>query len=384
MKVTQISVGRFHHFHLARQLERLGLLDKIYTGYPKFKLKDEPGVPQDKIITYPWVHTPYMKRYWLGLDKFPWLTREWMWAGMDTLDKYVASQLKDPTILIALCANGYRSGQRVQQLGGKFVCDRPCSHIVYQDNLMKEEYSRWGLSFSGSDPRTVQKEENEYRIADVVSVPSEFAKRSFIESGIPEEKLVKITYGARLERFQKVADPDPNKFVVLWVGSVSFRKGFLYALEAFNNFKHPNKVFKVIGPVDHTYKKLIDKQNLQNVEFYGRVQNADLPAIYSSANIFVFPSIEDGFGMVMGEAMACGLPVIATNHTGAEDLYEDGKEGFIIPIRRPDLIVDRLTQIADEPHLREQMSDLSMKAVTKLGGWDQYGDDYDKLVKSLQ
>ena len=70
MKVTQITPGRFHHFHLARQLQKYDLLDSLYTGYPKFKLKDEQGIPQEKIKTFPWIQTPYMKRSLLGLNKF--------------------------------------------------------------------------------------------------------------------------------------------------------------------------------------------------------------------------------------------------------------------------------------------------------------------------
>ena len=54
-KVSIVSIGRFHHFHLARQLEKRSLLNEIWTGYPKFKLKDEDGIPPSKIQTFPWV-----------------------------------------------------------------------------------------------------------------------------------------------------------------------------------------------------------------------------------------------------------------------------------------------------------------------------------------
>ena len=57
MEVIQATIGRFHHFHLARQLEKSGLLGKIYTGYPKFKLKDEQGIPAKKIVSFPWIGT---------------------------------------------------------------------------------------------------------------------------------------------------------------------------------------------------------------------------------------------------------------------------------------------------------------------------------------
>jgi len=92
-----VSIGRFHHFHLARQLEKRGLLEAIYTGYPRFKLQDESGIPPGKIHTFPWLHTPFMARGRFGLDRWEWLNREWAWYAQETLDRYVASRaIQDP------------------------------------------------------------------------------------------------------------------------------------------------------------------------------------------------------------------------------------------------------------------------------------------------
>ena len=81
MNVTQISIGRFHHFHLARQLEKHNLLEAIYTGYPRFKLKDEAGIPPEKIKTFPWFQVPYLMLGRVGLDKWHWLNSELGVAG---------------------------------------------------------------------------------------------------------------------------------------------------------------------------------------------------------------------------------------------------------------------------------------------------------------
>lgn len=75
--VTQISIGRFHHFHLARQLERAGLLREIWTGYPRFKLKSEQAVPADRIRTFPWLQAPYMARGRFGMCFPARVDREW-------------------------------------------------------------------------------------------------------------------------------------------------------------------------------------------------------------------------------------------------------------------------------------------------------------------
>ncbi|MBC3788546.1 glycosyltransferase family 4 protein [Spirosoma utsteinense] len=383
MTVTQISIGRFHHFHLARQMEKHNLLDCIWTGYLRYKLRDEQGIPADKICTFPWLHSPYMARGRYGMAHWMWLNREWRWWAQETLDRYVASHLKHPTTLIALSGTGLHAGMSAQRNGGRYVCDRGSSHIRFQDQLLREEYKRWGLVFEGIDPRIIAKEEAEYEQADLITVPSEFVRKSFIEMGVPAHKLSKVVYGARLDRFHKVADQPKDKFTVLWVGSVGIRKGFLDLYEAFRALKHPQKELIVVGEVEVEMKSLISSKDLTGITFMGSVPNQDLPRIYSTAHVFVLPSIEDGFGMVQGEALACGCPVIASSNTGAEDLFTDGVEGFIVPIRSPKHICERLQQLADDPVLQSQLSEAAISRVAALKGWDTYGNTFANVLTTM-
>jgi glycosyltransferase involved in cell wall biosynthesis len=383
MAVTQISIGRFHHFHLARQLEQHGLLDCIWTGYPRMKLRDEPGIPSAKIRTFPWLHSPFMARGRFGLGGSPWLDREWLWWAHETLDRYVALRLRTPTTLMALSGSGLHAGASAQRSGGYHVCDRGSSHIRFQDQILRSEHSRWGLPYRGIDPRIIAKEEAEYEQADRITVPSEFVWRSFVQMGVPAEKLVKVPYGARLERFHKVADPPKDKFRVLWVGAVSIRKGFLDLQQAFQALRHPNKELVVVGYVEPEVEQLLANRNLAGITFRGLVPNQELPALYSSAHAFVLPSVEEGFGLVLGEALACGCPVIATTNTGSEDLFTDGVEGFVVPIRSPNSIWERLQQLADDPALQQRMAEAAVERVKAMRGWDSYGQALAKLFNSL-
>lgn len=383
MKVTQIAIGRFHHFHLARQMERFGRLDKIFTGYPKFKLKDEKGISPNKIITFPWIHAPYMKRGVLGLNKYDWLNKAWTWLDKQILDKYVASQIDSPTILIGLSSSGLEAGKKAKELGGIYICDRGSSHIRFQDNLLKEEYDKWGFKFRGVDPRIIAKEESEYNLADVITVPSEFVKQSFIKMGVLESKIVKIPYGARLDRFKKVDNPKGGEFQVLWVGGVSLRKGFMYALEAFRKLEHPKKKFVVVGGIQDEIKKLLLNKKLENVVFKGIISNSNLVQLYSTSHVFLLASLEEGLAMVQGEALACGCPIIATKNTGSGDLFTDNKEGFIVPIRSSEAIFEKLQFLADNEDKRKEMSEAALQKVKGLGGWNTYGDQWNDLIKSL-
>ncbi|AUD06414.1 glycosyltransferase family 4 protein [Spirosoma pollinicola] len=383
MTVTQISIGRFHHFHLARQMERHNLLDCIWTGYLRYKLRDEQGIPASKICTFPWLHSPYMARGRYGMAHWMWLSREWHWWAQETLDRHVASRLKHPTTLVALSGTGLYAGASAQRNGGRHVCDRGSSHIRFQDQLLREEYARWGLVFDGVDPRIIAKEEAEYEQADCITVPSEFVRQSFLDMGIPARKLSKVVYGARLDRFCKIADPPKDTFRVLWVGSVGIRKGFLDLCNAFQAFKHPAKELIVIGDVELEMKALLATQDLTGITFMGTVPNQDLPRLYSTAHVFVLPSIEEGLAMVQGEALACGCPVIATANSGSEDLFTDGVEGFIVPIRSPGRIAEHLQQLADDPGLQARLSEAAISRVSAMKGWDTYGNTFANLLTSL-
>ncbi|QNI66417.1 glycosyltransferase family 4 protein [Synechococcus sp. BMK-MC-1] len=385
MNVTQVSIGRFHHFHLARQLEKRGLLNAIYTGYPRFKLADEPGIATHKIRTFPWLQATYMARGRIGLNRSAWLNREWAWWAHETLDLYVASQLREASILIALSGSGLHAGRKNQQLGGIHICDRGSSHIRVQEQLLKEEYDRYGTCWRGIDPRSIAKEEAEYEQADLISIPSQFCYDSFMDQGVPTEKLHKINYGSRLERFYPEASSrkDRGEFRVLFVGAAGPRKGFIDLIAAFEQLSHPNKQLMLIGSLSPEAEQILSRTDLTHIKVLGSVPNTQLRQYYSEASIFVLPSIEEGLAMVIGEAMACGCPVIASTNTGSTELITDGVEGFIVPIRSPDVISDRLQQLADQPELLKRMGDSALVRVQQLGGWDAYGESWQSVINQF-
>jgi glycosyltransferase involved in cell wall biosynthesis len=385
MKVVQISIARFHHFHLARQLEKFHLLQAIYTCYPRFKLSDEEGIPPFKIHTFPWLFVPSIAFAKLGLFRFPLLDRELAWRAHETLDRYVASRLKEPTILIALSNSGLHAGRKAQALGGIHICDRGSSHIRVQDELLTEEYLRYGQKWRGIDPRCIANEEAEYNQADWISVPSQFSYDSFLAQGIPASKLLKIPYGSRLERFRPTesAITAEQEFRILFVGAAGPRKGFIDLLAAFQKFRHPCKRLVLIGSVAPEAQAMLAQVDQSQISLVGNVPNAQLREHYSQASVFVLPSIEEGLAMVIGEAMACGCPIIASTNTGASELISDGIEGFIVPIRSPHQIADRLQQLADQPDLRRRMGQAALARVKGLGGWDAYGDCWHRALQNI-
>lgn len=381
MRIVLSGTSKFHTFDLARQLERRGGLTRIFSGYPRWKLRAE-HVPQTKIFALPWIYLSYNIVFQFTTN----LRLRWgiSWICNQSLDAFTAAFLPPCDVFIAIAANGLQTGRRMQRLGGTYICDRPCSHIRYQNRMLHEEYERQGLRFEGIDPRVMAKEEAEYAQADMVVVGSSFARRSFLEMGFPPEKVRRVSYGVDLSRFYPVAEPDPDEFSVLFVGAVVIRKGISYLLEGFAGLSHPRKRLTLVGSVSPEAKALIDRAaETLPVTCLGHIPQPQLKEIMSRSHVMVLPSVEEGLALVQAQAMACGCPVIASTNTGSEDLFDDGVHGFIVPIRDPAAITRRLQQLADDPALRRRMSKASVEHVRASGGWDRYGDTMQALMKEL-
>ena len=380
--ISLLCIGRFHHFHLARELEKRNILYGIWTGYPANNLKDEDGISLTKINNFPWLMAPYMASKKIGFNISYYIDNKLSWLAKISLDKYASNKINTEGTLIALSSCGLISGRATKNSGGRYICDRGSTHIRFQDEILREEYAIWNLPYNGIDPRVINREESEYELADFVSVPSTFVFNSFISMGYPSEKLFLNQYGARLGRFYKISEPSLDSFTVVFVGQVSIRKGFLYLLEAFGRLVHPSKKLIVIGFVAPEIKNLLSRFNLSGVQFLGLVPNQDLPFYYSSAHVMVLPSIEEGLAMVIGESLACGCPVIATENSGAGDFFTDGIEGFIIEARNVDILADRLNAIMQDTQRRIKMSMAAVAKVDSIGGWDAYGDRWSKFLSN--
>jgi starch synthase len=381
VRVSQAVFGVFHHFELARELDRRGHLDTIYSTWPWARLERE-GLAHSKVQTFPWLHVPDMLLTRAGLAP-GWLSDELGYRNALFFDAWMQRRIGQVDALIAISGAGLATGRLLQQRGGKFICDRGSSHQRYQEQIVSEEFRAWGVNLPVSDLRDTLREEEIYEAADAITVPSSFARRSFVEMGIPAEKIYTIPYGVRLERFARVAEPPADRFEVLFAGQVSLRKGVPYLLEAFAQLRHPAKRLRCVGAIAPEMKQVLQRLPTQNVEFLGSVAQAELPRMMSSSHMLVLPSIEEGLALVQGQALACGCPVLATTNTGSEDLFTDGVEGFIVPIRDVDALIDPMQRLADDPALQRRMSEAALARVQHLGGWRHYGDLWEELLLRL-
>lgn len=381
MKVVLSTWGRFHVFHLARQLERFGWLECVFVTYPRFMLSNE-GISPQKLKSNPWFHLPLLLKWRLGL-KNPRLDRAWSRLVDKSQLKFIARHIPPCDVFIALSGSGLSAGPIVQNRGGKWICNRSAPHQVYSDNLMAEEFARYGIAYSPTDPWMVQKELEEYAKCDIIVVPSDFARQSFIEMGMNPGRIVKIPFGGDLKNFRRTRPRNPDVFEILYCGQVSFRKGIPYLIDAFRRLRHPKKKLTIAGSVLPEIKPFLASANLDGVEFVGIVHRSKLPDYYSRANVFAIASLAEGMAKVQTEAMACGTPVVATFNSGATDVIRDGVDGLIVPARSSELFAERLQELADDPQRQEHMGANALARIQSLGGWDQFGNAYRKLCLRL-
>ena len=385
MRIVQTVFGVFHHFNLARELKRRGHLEKVYSTWPWKRLKRE-GLEHRLVETYPWLH---VAEYMAGRSPVDlrWLSDELGYANALAFDRWTLKRLKllkdRPDALIGISGSSLSSGAWLQKEGGIFICDRGSTHQRFQQQIVEEEYAIWGVTRPVSDERDTLREEAIYKQANAITVPSSFVLRSFVEMGVAEEKLFRIPYGVRLDNFRPVADPVDGEFQVLFAGAPGLRKGVPYLLEAFANLKHPKKTLTIAGYVQENLKAALKRLPLENVQFLGPIPQAEMVERMSRSHVLVLPSIEEGLALVQAEAMACGCPVIGSTNSGGDDLYTDGVEGFIVPIRDPQAIQDRMQLLADDPNLRRAMGAAALRRVQSMGGWKEYGDRWEELLLRL-
>jgi starch synthase len=380
MQVVLSTIGRFHTFDLARQLHKRNNLKIVFSGYPSFKLRKE-GLPTNKVKTFPWLHGPYM---YLN-PRTDWIKKFWAWQDLISFDRFVEANLPDCDIFHAISGFGLRSGKSAKKRGAKYICDRGSSHIRFQNQILHEEYDRQGLSFAGVDSRVIDAEEAEYDLADAITVPSTFAKDTFVAAGVSSQKVRVLPLGVELARFRAVSSPRAHEFQVLFAGSICIRKGIHYLLDAYEKLNHPGKKLVLVGGVEPKLEPLLSKgRERQDIVCTGHLPQEEMMRVMSESHVLVLPSVEDGFGLVMAQAMACGCPVIASTNTGGPDLFDDEVEGFFVPIRNSDAIAGRLQRLADNPELRASMGQRAVARVRSLGGWDRYGDAANQAFQQVR
>jgi glycosyltransferase involved in cell wall biosynthesis len=384
--VTISCSAKLHAFALAEQLERKGLLDEFDTTYTSGKnnlLKkfvrriDRENIPADKIHTNTLLAFPV---------KF-WQSRIYIWNNL--FDQWVAKRIQKSgsRVFIGWSGMSLHSIRASKKKGMLTILERGSSHILLQDKILREEYKKFGISFSVHRP-VIQKELQEYKEADFISVPSFFVRDSFLEQGIAPEKLFINPYGtsAGFSRIEiSTGKKQDRKFRILYVGSISIRKGLIYLFEALSKMNIPENNYEVwfIGDVESALKPDIQKYSKPNWKWWGRIDHYELPEYIRQCDVGIQPSLEEGLSMVIPQIMGCGVPVIASTNSGGSNMIQDGIDGFIVPVRDPFVLAEKIEFLYQYPGSLESMKEKAGSAVREGFTWNDYGDRYAGFIKKI-
>lgn len=377
MKIVQSTWVRYHHFDLARELHQMGCLERVFTSLPWWKAdkeSKEQNIPREFISCNFLIEG--MRRIGKKLPGYNRAFDDILGVIQTKLySHWVANNLPECDAYIGISGSGLQAGRVAKSRGAGYIMDRGSSNIRFVNDILQIEYKRWNIPWTPIHPWLIENEKNEELESNLITVPSKFAKQTFIKQGTDPNKLRVIPYGVSLKDFYRTDNPPDNCFRLIFVGQLSIRKGAMYLLEAFQNFPHPNKELIIIGSIEYEIQSLIKNNIKNNIKFLGSMPRANIKSYMSVSHALVLPSVEDGFGMVLNQAAACGCPLIASTNTGFSTIFEHEKHGLMIEACNSKALRDAFIRLADEPQLRESMSENCLSRVNNLNGWKMYAEE---------
>jgi glycosyltransferase involved in cell wall biosynthesis len=246
------------------------------------------------------------------------------------------------------------------------------AHPVYQDGLLNEEARARGVRHYTNDWITKTMLE-EFDAVDYLLVSSQFVKRTFVERGYDERKIITLPYGvdpapglASETAVERSREKEPVR--ILCVGQVCIRKGQYYLLDAIKtlNKSGGRKRFHLtlVGRCDPAYMKCLAALS-EDFDHVSHIENSEMIRFMAGFDIFVLPSLEDGFSVVVTEALSAGLPVITTMNNGAADIIEDGDNGVVVPAGNSLALKRAIERVIDEKITGKKKSLSSWKDYAK-------------------
>lgn len=359
-----------------------GMLNRI-TPKPLRRLLNRrtfTGIPQNQIRCHPWREIARLLAGRYGLSSL--VRHEVGRLSVDavyrSLDRRVASTLARRSDIFAVHAyeDGAVDSFRVAQpLGVRTIYELPIGYWKAYRELMEEEAElqpEWAKTLPGnidSSEKRARKDE-ELALATRILVPSQYVRQTLKKAECVNAPISVIPYGAPtpqavgIRSGRKVS----GKLKVIFVGSLGQRKGLSYLLKAIEMLGSSVELTLIgmpVGeskPLEAACRKHRWIPSLAHDEVLREILNHD---------VMVFPSLFEGFGLVILEAMACGVPVIATPNGAAPDILTDGEDGFVVPIRNAEAIAEKLRLLCRDRDQLEAMSDTALRTAA-VHSWEEY------------
>ena len=376
-----VQAGMLAGFHTTIAWRPGGMLDRALPRgvRAEFERRSYPGIPPELIHAHPFremARLAAIRRGWDGLIRHE-VGRFSFDAVSRALEREVAAEVSGAFALDAVyaydaCALDIFEAARLR--GIRCIFDqptgywRPALEIAAEESELRPE---WASTLAGTRDSAAKfaRKDREIALADAIVVASTFTAETL--KAYPGEiaaSVYRIPYGAPPvgEPRRPTRREDPLR--VLFVGQIGQRKGVGYLLDAVDRLGAAGKLTLLGRPLD---VPPVLKRAFERHRWIESAPHPEVLRLMREHDVLVFPSLFDGFGLVILEAMAQGTVVIATPNTAAPDLLDDGRDGFIVPIRSADAIAGRLTQLAEDRGLLAQMSEAARQTAARRT-WEEY------------
>lgn len=341
------SIGRYHFFEQARALDSLGALDAMVNDYPRQRML-AAGLPSDRLHAAPWLAATRL----LAPSHFTFSL-----AG-----RMLKRALPETAGLVKI--NSAFAHEAIEA-GRPVIVDHGSLH----EGQVAEYFAQQSGEYPGNHrhPWLIAREQAEFTHARGVLVLSELARRSLVEGGVRPEKVMVCPPGVDPARFYRWPDDAAQRpYRVVLVSSLTRNKGLHILLDAWRSLALPGAELWLIGagafPLPAT----------PSVRVVGPVPQGDLPGLLSQCDLFVLPSLADGFGLVVLQAMACEVPVIVSDRTGAAEVVAGEDFGGVTPAGDVAALADSIEYFYRLRAHRVELGRLARQAVLARHTWTHH------------
>ena len=391
------QIGAREHYALPRALAVRGKLERLYTDI--WCLPDSlasrfsgalAGRYQAELATANIVSRNYaaMRRMIAGKlrnDRYSQYVCYGRWYSEIVRDHLKNSgDVHEKMIFLSYDTSFLETAEYVKEEGGNtLVCQIDPAEYEYE--IVQAEREKWqGWMETQKIPQEyLERRRSEWTIADRILVNSEWTKQALIKQNVEAAKLhiVPLCYEPEQRRTEELFRTErraAGPLRVLWLGSVNLRKGIQYLLQAANLLKTENIRFDIVGRVEINMRAVGTLP--KTVKFHGACHRSQAKDWYHKADVFVLPTLSDGFAITQLEAMSYGLPVIATERCGA--VVSDGIDGWIIPAGDGGKLAETLAYCATHRKALEEFSFAAQKK-SKLFSLSRLQNDLERLEKDF-
>ncbi|HYC72275.1 MAG TPA: glycosyltransferase family 4 protein [Opitutaceae bacterium] len=401
MRVLLAHPGTQHARRLAGELQRLGLLGEFWTGLalaeggaaarlarllagvPRLQALGNrvvPGVPGARLRRVPWNEVIALARLDRGADSLRTLHER----NRRFQEAIPQRSLERSDAVVGFDTSAWDLGRRARDLGRAFYLDRTIAHPAAYARIQQQLHRDFPAWCAPATPRPdwlARAEQDEHELARRIVVGGRFAQSTLLEHGIPAERIRVNPYGVDWEAFAAAPRPSaPRPLRFLFLGSHLARKGLpvlLAAWQALGASRRESELW-LAGHCHPQVRPLIP--DLPGLKLLGPRPHAEVPALFAQVDVFVLPSYFEGFGLVLLEALAAGVPFIATPHTGAVDFPEDPALGRIVPAGSVEALVAALRAFIESPPNIAGVRAAATPLAARFS-WRAYGDRWAGILR---